>query len=100
MALDMARHTAMMLRRAPDSVRVVWGSLVTYGTFRATGELEAVEGGFVPSTTRTILLARNALPGLSQNATLTIGSTAYKVHSPPLSVENGDMVRYLVVPVT
>jgi hypothetical protein len=100
MALDMARHTAMMLRRAPDSVRVVWGSLVTYGTFRSAGDLEAVDGGFVPTTTRTILLARNALPGLLKNAIITIGSTAYKVHSPPLSVENDDLVRFLVVPVT
>lgn len=100
MALNMARYTAMMLRRAPDAVRVAWGSLVTDGLFRATGELEAVDGGFLPSTTRTLLLAPSAFPGLPQNATLTINGTAYKVHSPPLPVENGDLVRVLVVPVT
>ena len=99
MALDTARHAVMMLRRLPDSVRVVWGSFVAYGSFRASGQLEGVDGGYVQETTRSILLPANALPGLSQGQTITIGSTAYKVRSPALPVENGDTVRYLVVPV-
>lgn len=100
MALNTAALAVKMLRRAPDAVQVVWGSLVTYGTFRAAGDLEGVEGGFLPVTTRSLLLAANALPGLAQNATITIGGAAYKVTSPALPQENGDLVRVLVVPVT
>lgn len=100
MPVDTARYASLMLRHAPDSVRVVWGSLVTYGLFRASGELETVDGGFLPVTTRSLLLAKNALPGLTQNTVITIGTVSYKVHSPPLPVENGDTERFLVVPVT
>lgn len=101
MTIDMARYTAMMLRRAPDSQQVVWGSLVTYGLFRSVGELESVEGGgMLPVNTRSLLIAATALPGLKQNHVITIGGVSYSVRSPALPVENGDMVRYLVVPVS
>lgn len=103
----MARYTAMMLRRAPDSVRVVWGSLITFGLFRSVGDLDSVDGGFLPVTTRSLLVAKTALVGISQNATVTIApatspasTTTYQIRSPALSVENGDLVRFLVVPVT
>jgi hypothetical protein len=107
MPLDPARLTAMMLRRAPDSVRVVWGSLVTYGLFRSAGDLEAVDGGFLPVTTRSLLIQAGAFTGLAQNATVTIApvrspasTTTFQIRSPALSVENGDLVRFLVTPVT
>lgn len=107
MPLDTARLNAMMLRRAPDSVRVVWGSLITYGTLRSSGELDAQAGGFVPITSRALLLAATAFPGITPGAQVTVApvrtptaTTTYEVRSPALAIENGELVRYLIVPVS
>jgi len=98
MTLDTSRYTAILLRRAPDSRQVVWGSVVTYGLVRELGQLDDGAGGFLPQTARTLLVARSALAGIGQNATVTIGGAAFDIRSPALPVENGELVRYVIAP--
>ena len=98
MSLDTVRYTTMLLRRAPDSRQVVWGSVITYGLVRELGQLEDGAGGFLPQTARSLLVARTALAGIPQNTQITIGGAAFDIRSPALPIENGDLVRYVIVP--
>jgi len=84
--------TAMLLKTAPDSQRVVFGRLVTYGVLDDDEQLITDEMGQpVTVRTRQITIAATSLTGLQDGSTLTIGGTAYVVRGRPMPKENGDL---------
>lgn len=98
-----ARHLSRMLNTRHHAETVVWvDGLTTYttqGVFDVDGDMvDDGNGVAVPMTRRTLLVRAGALPGLSHNDAITVGGTAYTVHSPALPVEDGGLVQHIIAP--
>ncbi len=92
MPFNTAAWTAMLLQTAPDAKRIVFGSLATWGVFDDDEQrIEDGTGEPVTIRTRQITIAAGSLPGLTVDATITIGGTPFTVRSRPMPKENGEL---------
>lgn len=103
----MAQHVTAMMKASPDARRIVFGSIVAYGTIRTSDVTrEEPNGGLVRERLTVLTLPTGAL-ALVDGSTVTVH--ADKLSSSPLVVyvvrdillfEDGGMTKYRVVPNT
>jgi hypothetical protein len=100
MAPNTRRLTALMLARSPDAKALVIGSTTVLCPMDDRQEMiDDGAGGGVKASEKAVLVAVDAVPSISRAQAVTYDGMAYTVRD-TFRQENGDMERWVLVPVT